>query len=568
MNLDMKIHPAIVGLVISLSVIATGTKFWAGGEALEYGGPSQLLDDARGHVYVQIQNQLLEHSADGKFLRRHDLGELGVERTIGAIAFFSNGDILLRRGKDARSLGNKIAAYQRRENKSDLVPDSTGAGLARCQLETRECREFAAPPIDFKSTIGIFIDWQNDDVFISDTSRHTLRKYSANGEALAEPVRGFKFPNQLLLAGEQLLVTDTNNHKIRFVEPDSNSFGRTIRSVDVVAAEAKHNEHLWPSHLARIGDEWWVNNMNSGMRNGGIYVFDSDWLYLRRIPLPATADPISILPFATGALISDWDNDRIYRVAASGAVLDDFESPGLEAVLAESREARAFYRALSWMGFVLLGAVFVALIAKAILSPTPQFVAAPIDGASPGAIFSDEPVWFEPDPKVVRALRMNLRLAGIALVAIVLLSAYVAIAYGNPDIVAKLTAPLSGLVLIYALIHRMSRAGVETAIGFEGEEIILRNHKGAESRHPVVAAIYSKTAVATPDMAVVLGNPQMSLYARETITQQILPRLAHAEQVSAMKMQRLLFRLLHPQGVFVLLMIIGATAVAAMYFLR
>jgi hypothetical protein len=568
MNLDMKIHPAIVGLVIALAVIAVAAKLWADGEALEYSGPSQLIHDARGHVYVQIQNQLLEHNGNGDFLRRHDLGELGVDTTIGAIAFFSNGDILLRRGKDRRSFGDKFAAYQRRENQSDLVPDSADAGLARCSLETRQCREFASPPVDFKSTIGIFVDWQNDDVFISDTSRHMLRKYSTDGIALAEPARGFKFPNRLLLADDQLLVADTNHHKIRFVDADSDSFGRTIRAIDIVPAEAELSDHRWPSHLARIGDEWWVNNMNSGMRNGGIYVFDADWLYLRRIPLPGNADPISILPFATGALISDWDNDRIYRVTASGAVLDDFESPGLEAVLAESREARSFYRALSWMGIVLLGAVFVALIAKAILSPTPRFVAESINGASPGEIFSDELVWFEPDPKVVRVLRTNLKLAGIALLALVLLSAYVAIAYGNPDVVAKLTAPVSGLVLFYAVLYQMSRAGIETAIGFEGVDIILRNHKGAESRYPVAAAVYNKSAIATPDMAVLLGNPQMSLYARETVTQQILPRLASAEQVPAMKMQRLLFRLKHPQGAFVLVLILGAAGVAAMYLLR
>jgi hypothetical protein len=568
MNLDMKIHPAIVGLVVALSVIAIATKLWAEGEALEYGGPSQLLNDARGHVYIQIQDQLLEHDANGEFMRRHDLGELGVDTTIGAVAFFSNGDILLRRGKDRRSFGTKYAAYQRRANQSDLVPDSPGAGLARCDLESLDCREFAAPPVDFKSTIGIFIDWQTDEVFISDTSRHTLRKYSADGTALAEAVRGFEFPNQLLIAHDQLLVADTNHHKIRFVDPDSGAFGRTIRSVDVVPAAAEDNDHRWPSHLAQIGDEWWVNNMNSGMRHGGIYVFDRDWSYLRRIPLPENADPISILPFATGALISDWDNDRIYRVSNSGTVLEEFESPGLEEVLVEAREARIFYRALSWMGIVLLGAVFIALIAKAILSPTPKTVAQPLDDAKPGAIFSEELVWFEPDPKVVRVLRVNLKLAGIALLALVFLSAYVAIAYGNPDVVARLTAPVSALVLFYALVYRMSRASVETAIGFEGADIILRDHKGAESRHPVAAAVYNKSAIATPDMAVLLGNPQMSLYARDSVTQQILPRLARAEQVPAMKMQRLLFRLLHPQGVFVLFAVLGAAAVAAMYLLR
>ncbi|MDH3350516.1 MAG: hypothetical protein OEM51_03135 [Gammaproteobacteria bacterium] len=568
MNLDMKIHPAVVGLVISLSVIATGIKFWADGEALEYGGPSQLLNDSRGQVYVQIQNQLLEHGADGEFLRRHDLGQLGVDTTIGAIAFFSNGDILLRRGKDTRSFGNKIAAYQRHENKSNLVPDSSGAGLARCNLETRECREFAVPPVDFKSTIGIFVDWQDDDVFVSDTSRHTLRKYSVDGEALAEPVRGFKFPNQLLIAGGQLLVADTNHHKIHFVDPASNSFGRTLRTVDVVPPEAEHGNHRWPSHFARIGDEWWINNMNSGMRNGGIYVFDSDWLYLRRIPLPANADPISILPFAGGALISDWDNDRIYRVTASGAVLDDFESPGLEAVLAESRTARTRYRALSWMGFVLLAAVFIALITKAILSPAsePQ-----VDEQNPEQALdlrSDELIWFEPDPGIVRKVHLNNRLAGGALVGLVAILTYIATAYGDPVVTGRILPLASALVLIYALIYWMARASVGTAIGFQNDDIILRNHKGIESRHPIKKVIYDKSIIATPDMAVVLGQHPMPLYEPKIVTQQLLPRLASARPVSRTTMQRMLIRLRHPQGVMLVVLLAGLVIGGIWYLLR
>ncbi len=134
MNLDMKIHPAIVVIVVALTAVAVVTKFWADGKALGYSGPSQLLTDPHGRVYIQIQNRLLEHNANGEFLRQHDLGELGVETVIGSLAFFSDGDLLLRRGADRRSLGNKIAAYQRRANTSDLEPESPGAGLVLCKL--------------------------------------------------------------------------------------------------------------------------------------------------------------------------------------------------------------------------------------------------------------------------------------------------------------------------------------------------------------------------------------------------------------------------------------------------
>ena len=487
----MKVHPAIVIVVVALTVIAVATKFWADGEALKYGGPSQLLSDPQGRVYVQIQNQLLEHTTEGEFVRRHDLGELGVDPLIGAAAFFSNGDILLRRGEDRRSLRNGIAAFQRRENTSDLKPESPGAGLARCNLQTKECTPFASPPVDFKSTIGVFIDAGSDEVYISDTTRHTLRKYDANGTAVAEPMRGFKFPNQLLLHEDQLLVADTNNHQVRVVDPRTGLFGKTVRSIDIVPADAQRAGHRWPAHFARIGDNWWVNNMNTAMQDGGVYLFNDDWEYRRRIPLPQHADPISILPFASGALISDWFNDRVYRVSVMGSLLEDFESPGLEAVLAESREKRTFYRALSWMGYLLLGAVFIGLITKAILSPAPK-VEPPAADRNTTADFDEELIWFEQDPKVVRSVRRSMQFGGAALFTLVALTVYVVASFGNLEVAFEIGSLVAGMILVFVVIFWITRSTIGTAIGFEGGDLILRNHRGVESRHPISKVVIQR----------------------------------------------------------------------------
>ena len=564
MNLEMKIHPAIVVIVVALTTVAVVTKFWADGKALGYSGPSQLLTDPHGRVYVQIQDKLLEHSTDGAFLRQHDLSELGVETIIGSLAFFSDGELLLRRGADKRSLGNKIAAYQRRANKSDLEPESPGAGLASCNLETHECRPFAEPPIDLKSTYGVYIDRSSDEVYISDTSRHTLRKYSRDGVELAEPVDGFKFPNQLLLYDRHLLVADTNNHQIRIVDPTTDSFARTIQSHKVVAEAGLVFGHRWPSHFARIGDEWWVNNMNNAMRDGGVYVFDDQWEYLRRIPLPENADPISILPFAGGALISDWDNDRVYRVSAAGTLLDDFESAGLEAVLVESREQRYFYSALSWMGFVPLAAVLLGLIMKAMMSPERKAVARQGDTKQANKQFDDALVWFEPDPKQVRNVQRSLLFGGGALLALVALTIYVVVTLGNLQMAAEIGSLIAGIILVFGVIHWITRSTLGTAIGFEAGEIILRNHKGEESRHPLHDVMYNDAAIATPDMAVLLGNNKTRLYDKVTVTEQILPRLEPAQAIPPMQMRRLLMRLQRPQATLFILMIFGlAAAVAA-----
>ena len=301
--------------------------------------------------------------------------------------------------------------------------------------------------------------------------------------------------------------------------------------------------------------------MNNAMRDGGVYVFDDKWEYLRRIPLPENADPISILPFAGGALISDWDNDRIYRVSAGGALLDDFDSAGLEAVLAESRERRFFYSALSWMGIVLLAAAMLGLIMKAAMSPARKAIAPQSEKEK--RKFDDALIWFEPDPKQIRNVRRSLKFGAGALLVLVGLTVYVIAAFGNLQMAAEIGALVAGIVLVFGVIHWITRSTLGTAIGFEAGEIILRNHKGEESRHPLHAVMYNEAAIATPDMAVLLGNNQTRLYDRTTVTEQILPRLEAAQAIPPSQMRKRLMRLQRPQAAVFILMIVALGAVAA-----
>ena len=368
MNSD--VHPAIVALVLMLTAIAIAVWMWGSDLATSIGGPAELRSDPRGHHFIQIQNYLVEHDADGDYVETHDLAAIDVELLLGTYAFFSNGDVLLRRGPDPRTFGDNVRAFQRKTNERSITPETLDSGLFRCNLELASCERFGERGIDFKAAHGIFIDWRSDEVYITDTTRHLLRKYSADGTELTNPVGGFKFPNQLLMHDDKLLVVNTNHHSIDMLSPRDSSFGDRIEKIDVVPALAKSHGQDWPSHFARVGSQWWVNNMQNGMNRGGLYIFDETWQFDRKVDLPADADPISILSLSDEVWVSDWNNDRVRRVTTAGNALPDLESAGLDAILTASRLERRKYQMISYSGIALIVFVLLGLMVRALAVST------------------------------------------------------------------------------------------------------------------------------------------------------------------------------------------------------
>ena len=207
-----------------LTLAAIGVWAWGSGQAKSIGGPAQLLEDSEGHLYVQMQTFLLEFDIEGEFVARHDLTELGVERVLGGMGFFANGELLLRIGPDTRSLFDSIRAFLRLPNPSSTQPGNEGTGLHRCRLDDAVCAPFGDEAIDFAATFGVFIDPATGVVYISDTSRHTLRKFSHAGAHIAEASSGLRFPNGLLMHEGRLYVADTNHHRVRIVDAGPGGF--------------------------------------------------------------------------------------------------------------------------------------------------------------------------------------------------------------------------------------------------------------------------------------------------------------------------------------------------------
>ncbi|RZV35988.1 MAG: hypothetical protein EX272_09605 [Chromatiales bacterium] len=551
-------HPAVAALVLILTGVAIGVWMWGSGAAARLGGPAELNVGPDGHSYVQIQNHLIEHDEDGTYLRTHDLEPMDVELFLGGFALFSNGDILLRRGPDPRSFLDNLRAYSRETNQNSIVPEEPRNGLFRCSLESSACERFGEEGIDFKAAYSVFIDWQTDEVYISDTTRHLLRKYSATGVELAPAVEGFEFPNQLLVHDGQLLVADTNHHVIRRLEPQSSNYGEDIDRKDVVPGAAKTARQTWPSHFARVGEEWWVNNMQTGMNRGGIYVFDQDWEYLRRVALPPDADPIAILAVGDAVWVSDWNNDVVRRFSLSGEPLASLESAGLETILTASRQERLKFTLLSYSGVGVVAFLLLALMVRAFalsMNKSPARRSADADEEASQA--ETAPLHFEPDQKLRRRMNRSLSLIGVLMLLAVGLVIYLTSQMGKPDVLLHLMAPFGGAVAIVMLIAWVNRANWGTSVSLDGNTVTLRDHTGRLSRSTIREIRYDDTAIATQDVVVILGRPKARVYAQDAIQERLLPRLGEARKVGPIEMLKIQVQLMHPQGLITVLAIVA-----------
>ncbi|MDX1515995.1 MAG: hypothetical protein R3288_04100 [Woeseiaceae bacterium] len=563
--MDSKVHPLVAMLVIACALLAVGTWMWGSGEAKKIGGPAQLIVAPNGHLFVQMQDKLLEHDARGAFVARHELSDLGVGRLLGGIGVFSDGDLLLRRGDDSRSLLDNLRAWQRRTNRDSIVPESDGAGLYRCELESRTCDRFGNDAIDFKATYHVTIDRQTDDVYVADTTRHVLRKYDAGGDAVAGPVGGFHFPNELMLFDGRLYVADTNHHRVAVLDPGDTNFGDEFDSIDVVPGAAERHGQTWPSYLARVGDEWWVNLMRNGMSDGGVYVFDANWRYVRQVDLPADADPIDIQPFGNVVYISDWNNDAVYRVSRDGFLIGTIESGGFDGLVAESVDARWEFQVYAYLGIGLFLFVLAALLVKGIATPSEQ---PKRSGPRVAATFSDELIWLQPDPARARKFHTLMRVIGILFAFLFVLTGILSFFSACRPYVAPLVPLIGGMLFVYVLLLWLTRANFRTAIGLKGETITLRDHKGREKTFALGDVLYDGATLAADDMAVFLGQPAAPIYDRQQLMEQLFPRLAFARSVSIWQMQAQLFRVRHAQAVLGMLTLLALVAAATWFMVR
>jgi hypothetical protein len=527
--MNSNVHPLVVALVLAITGIGIATWMWGSGAAANIGGPSELKLDPSGHAYVQIQDKLVEHDANGQYLKTHRLGDMGVDLFLGGFDFFANGDILLRRGSDSRSTADNFRAFQRKTNERSIEPESPDSGLFRCELDTKVCTRFGQTGIDFKAAHGIFIDRKTDEVYIS----------------------------------------DTNHHELRIVDPRTESFGDELARKNVTPELATAARQTWPSHFIRVGDGWWVNNMRTGMNQGGIYLFDDNWRLIRKLILPDGADPIALLAFGDEVWISDWYNDKVRRFSTAGKPLADLDSTGLDDILAHARSERWKYESTSYSGIALILFVLGGLAVRGFaVGMSKDSVKSTRNDRSSRIQPPESVLYLEPDSKMLRRMSLAVRAVVLMLFVLAGLIGYLILFYLKPEVGFQFILPGIGMLSIVVLISWINRSNVGTAIRVEDNLVTLRDYSGRESSCPIHELRYDDTAIATQDTMVFLGRPPASIYKRKELQEKLFPRLAEAQKVPALQMQKILIQQRHPQGVTAILALVGILIYAVWVFMK
>jgi hypothetical protein len=380
-------------------------------------------------------------------------------------------------------------------------------------------------------------------------------------------VGGFKFPNQILIHDEKLFVADTNHHEIRIVNPLTESFGEEFGRENVTPELANAARQNWPSHFIRVDDGWWVNNMRTGMNQGGIYIFDDKWRLIRKLDLPDDADPIALLAFGDTVWISDWYNDKVRRFSKAGEALTDLESVGLQRILATAQYERTKFELISYSGIALILLILGGLAVRgfAVTMSTGSTNSQSGDRKT-NTFTADAILILEPDSKVLG--RMTLAVRVFVALSLVLGASvgYLIMFYPKPEIGYGLVLPGVGIFLIVILINWINRSNTGTAIRIDGSVVTLRDYSGRESNCSLRDICYDDTAIASPDAVVFFGRPPASIYSRKDLKEKLFPRLVEAKKVSPLQMQKILIQRRHPQGVTAVLAIV-AVSIYAMWLI-
>jgi hypothetical protein len=359
--MDKDVNPVLAAVIIAIFLVPVAFRFWAGGQFAESRVSNfYLQNDAADHLSLQVDNQLIIKPPQGKELR-YDLGILGVTELRGNVAYFSNNDVLVRIGKPESSWRSMFSfaefPYEKLEAaRQNLVEGHTGqAGFYRCSVVESRCQSL--PGLAASWNYKVFIDTRSDEIYLSSGTDHILRKYDLYGTLLAEKNTGFNFPKRMRQHNGEMYLSDTNNHRVVFIEQENDNFGDMTQDHKTVTS--KNNIAKWTLDSIPFNGSWWVLNAGNGMENTKLMRFGQNWEYIETIDLPDDAEPADLIVNSENLLVTDRALGVIYQFDKHGDNFTQVLLPEVSRYFKEMDKKRAYYNNLMNLSNIILLVMFV-----------------------------------------------------------------------------------------------------------------------------------------------------------------------------------------------------------------
>lgn len=530
------VNPLVAILIILIFGSLFGLKFYFYQQAADIAKLSHIKTAPSGNVFIRLGEELYDYTPSGELNRIINLTDLNIADHFGDFDFFSNGDILINRDEFLPNFKDRIETFRRDAN-TNLSKPKPGRGLQRCDLTTLSCSLFTDQIPMLQGAFYLFIDRATDDVYLADISRHHIRKLDKDGDVLAEITNDLAFPNQIWLEDSTLWIVDTNHHKIKAVNADTDTFGVLIEE----HRTALSDQHIWPSAFAKVAGKWWITISNNAMEDAKVVTFTSRWKKVKSLDLPANADPISSLVLHDKVLITDANQYALYQFDFKGSQLADFASQdtlsGIQAALLKSKAKSK--QLILWSNYSLWTAIglFIPIFIFALFQAQKDSLK-----KKEQAIISAEKLGYKTLPTDGEWLesKRNIKIAQwITLILFIMLiisgSSIMILFYGKIDIeLIALMMIVPFIFLIMLPIRKLS----QLKIGFFEDNVTIQTPKGRLISSPYHEIKWHDRAFIVGEWTVPIGNPAQSIFPYKRLTDLLLPRMLESNKLTSWQLQK------------------------------
>ncbi len=521
--------PLIAAGIALLAFILVGARFWSQNQMDTATGLGGINIDARQQPVVQIADGLYWHDRAGIDTRVLDLFSTGLSPVL-QFDFFGSGELLLLQGGHLNSNSELLAG---------LLGNSPQplATLKHCDSHGMSCSELART----SKVIEFLVDRRTNTIILASAERDVLEKLDLNGNTLASRPMELTAPLHLNLQEGILYLSQGESDTITVLKPDDRDFGMELDNIALSVDGSSLSGHIFPGDFVYGNERWWVIMQSRDASTAGLYLFSSRWKFEREIPLPAASRPVELNRWSSKILVSDPDQQSIYRFDTAGREEKNFASESVIAALNDQQAALNLSQSLQALILVMLFGVAAGMLALSILNTMrEQIYTAPADDSEAGFdINSADIEWLAPAVDSDKKLRqIGYSLAGSAVVALV----------GSFLIELSIWAMLAiSLILtgVGGLYFALQRA-CSCHLGILGDRLIVVDHTNTYRVGAGPKIQYLHNYVMIDDVIVYLGNRLVSQFANEPLHQRFQPLFTTGIKVDRATLRVKLIQRRHP----------------------
>ncbi|MBE9561915.1 MAG: hypothetical protein IMF12_03485 [Proteobacteria bacterium] len=285
-----------------------------------------------------------------------------------------------------------VAKMQLVDNILYLAMSNDGS-LYSCDLTNWQCGIVPGFSKVARRTFGFAVTKKY--IYITDTSRHTLKTFDKTGELIANS-RGTSvplcYPNQLSFIDGELYVADTNNHRLAIIDTsdltalkidtaiaitgDNNVWdiimsARNLPSwcipisdkiledkgdayierafdfnekMTPSAPDLARRGRIWPTAFEYNNGDWWILAGNNGFTNGDVLIYRDDKAIKRINDNIEEFDPIDIELFQQDMLVSDFVSMQILKFSENGNWMGEFGDLTFQQDMRKLKNLKARYK--------------------------------------------------------------------------------------------------------------------------------------------------------------------------------------------------------------------------------